>query len=197
MLRCIMKKRYFSYFVLITLMFSFNGCKENPQDLSCRLYVYDSPTKVYQISFNGIDSIETICGAMDFDLFVFMKTNHILPKGSKVFKAIHAKKQKQLEKNQADSIVDILKRLNSKIVTDTLEKGVKDVWEYSLFLPNQTISLELVKNKDEDVNALLEMLIDNSPYYVNMEDRIWFDQEYEDYLINKYGKRKLSLSSWD
>ena len=55
-----MKKRYLSYFVLTTLMFSFNGCKENTQDLSCRLYVYDSPTKVYQISFNGIDSIETI-----------------------------------------------------------------------------------------------------------------------------------------
>lgn len=102
-----------------------------------------------------------------------------------------------MEKNQADSIVDVLKRLNSKIVTDTLEKGVKDVWEYSLFLPKQTISLELVKNKDEDVNSLLTKLIDNSPYYVNMEDRIWFDQEYEDYLIKKYGKRKLSLSSWD
>ena len=67
----------------------------------------------------------------------------------------------------------------------------------AIFSPKQTISLELVKNKDEDINSLLAKLIDNSPYYVNMECRIWFDQEYEDYLIKKYGKRKLSLSSWD
>ena len=37
----------------------------------------------------------------------------------------------------------------------------------------------------------------SAPYYINMEDRYWDGQEYEDYLINKYGKRKLSLSSWD
>ena len=85
--------------------------------------------------------------------------------------------------------------MNSKIVTDTLEKGVKDVWEYSLFLPKQTISLELVKNKDEDVNSLLTKLIDNSPYYVNMESTMWYDQEVEEQIIREYGKRKLSLSS--
>lgn len=52
----------------------------------------------------------------------------------------------------------------------------------------------MVKNENEDVNALLELLIDNSPYYINMESTMWYDQEHEEQLIREYGKHKLSLS---
>ena len=192
-----MKTKYFFKILLITLLFSVNGCKDNPQELSCRLYVYGGFGKIYQINFNGKDSIETKCGRMSVDNYDLLRYNPPLPQRKNVFDTVFVKKKCRLSQKLADEIRASMKRLNSKIVTDTLEKGVKDVWYYGLYLPKQTISLELGKNKDEDVNALLEMLIDNSPYYVNMEDRIWFDQEYEDYLINKYGKRKLSLSSWD
>ena len=78
---------------------------------------------------------------------------------------------------------------------NTIGKGVRDLWYYALYLPKQTINMELVKNEDEDVNALLELLIDNSPYYVNMESTMWYDQEVEEQIIREYGKRKLSLSS--
>lgn len=192
-----MKTKYFFKILLITQLFSVNGCKDNPQELSCRLYVYGGFGKIYQIYFNGKDSIETKCGRMSVDNYDLLRYNPPLPQRKNVFDTVFVKKKCRLSQKLADEIRASMKRLNSKIVTDTLEKGVKDVWEYSLFLPKQTISLELVKNKDEDVNSLLTKLIDKSPYYVNMEDRIWFDQEYEDYLINKYGKRKLSLSSWD
>ena len=107
------------------------------------------------------------------------------------------KEKCKLPHELAGKILDTVKRLNSKVVTDTLEKGVKDVWYYGLYLPKQTINMELVKNEDEDVNALLELLIDNSPYYVNMESTMWYDQEVEEQIIREYGKRKLSLSSWD
>lgn len=192
-----MKTIFFLKILLITLLFSVNGCKDNPQELSCRLYVYGGFGKIYQINFNGKDSIETKCGRMSVDNYDLLRYNPPLPQRKNVFDTVFVKKKCRLSQKLADEIRASMKRLNSKIVTDTLERGVKDVWYYGLYLPKQTISLELGKNKDEDVNALLEMLIDNSPYYVNMEDRIWFDQEYEDYLINKYGKRKLSLSSWD
>lgn len=192
-----MKTIFFFKILLITLLFSVNGCKDNPQELSCRLYVYGGFGKIYQINFNGKDSIETKCGRMSVDNYDLLRYNPPLPQRKNVFDTVFVKKKCRLSQKLADEIRASMKRLNSKIVTDTLERGVKDVWYYGLYLPKQTISLELGKNKDEDVNALLEMLIDNSPYYVNMEDRIWFDQEYEDYLINKYGKRKLSLSSWD
>ena len=192
-----MKTKDFFKILLITLLFSVNGCKDNPQELSCRLYVYGGFGKIYQIYFNGKDSIETKCGRMSVDNYDLLRYNPPLPQRKNVFDTVFVKKKCRLSQKLADEIRASMKRLNSKIVTDTLERGVKDVWYYGLYLPKQTISLELGKNKDEDVNALLEMLIDNSPYYVNMEGRIWFDQEYEDYLINKYGKRKLSLSSWD
>ena len=192
-----MKTKDFFKILLITQLFSVNGCKDNPQELSCRLYVYGGFGKIYQINFNGKDSIETKCGRMSVDNYDLLRYNPPLPQRKNVFDTVFVKKKCRLSQKLADEIRASMKRLNSKIVTDTLERGVKDVWYYGLYLPKQTISLELGKNKDEDVNALLEMLIDNSPYYVNMEDRIWFDQEYEDYLINKYGKRKLSLSSWD
>ena len=192
-----MKTKYFFKILLITLLFSVNGCKDNPQELSCRLYVYGGFGKIYQIYFNGKDSIETKCGRMSVGNYDLLRYNPPLPQRKNVFDTVFVKKKCRLSKKLADEIRASMKRLNSKIVTDTLEKGVKDVWEYSLFLPKQTISLELVKNKDEDVNSLLTKLIDNSPYYINMEDRYWDGQEYEDYLINKYGKRKLSLSSWD
>lgn len=192
-----MKTKYFLKILLITLLFSVNGCKDNPQELSCRLYVYGGFGKIYQIYFNGKDSIETKCGRMSVDNYDLLRYNPPLPQRKNVFDTVFVKKKCRLSQKLADEIRASMKRLNSKIVTDTLEKGVKDVWYYGLYLPKQTISLELVKNKDEDVNSLLTKLIDNSPYYVNMECRIWFDQEYEDYLIKKYGKRKLSLSSWD
>lgn len=192
-----MKTKDFFKILLITLLFSVNGCKDNPQELSCRLYVYGGFGKIYQIYFNGKDSIETKCGRMSVDNYDLLRYNPPLPQRKNVFDTVFVKKKCRLSQKLADEIRASMKRLNSKIVTDTLERGVKDVWYYGLYLPKQTISLELVKNKDEDVNSLPTKLVDNSPYYVNMEDRIWFDQEYEDYLINKYGKRKLSLSSWD
>lgn len=192
-----MKTKDFLKILLITLLFSVNGCKDNPQELSCRLYVYGGFGKIYQINFNGKDSIETKCGRMSVGNYDLLRYNPPLPQGKNVFDTVFVKKKCRLSQKLADEIRASMKRLNSKIVTDTLEKGVKDVWYYGLYLPKQTISLELVKNKDEDVNSLLTKLIDNSPYYINMEDRYWDGQEYEDYLINKYGKRKLSLSSWD
>ena len=192
-----MKTKYFFKILLITLLFSVNGCKDNPQELSCRLYVYGGFGKIYQIYFNGKDSIETKCGRMSVDNYDLLRYNPPLPQRKNVFDTVFVKKKCRLSQKLAAEIRASMKRLNSKIVTDTLEKGVKDVWYYGLYLPKQTISLELVKNKDEDVNSLLTKLIDNSPYYINMEDRYWDGQEYEDYLINKYGKRKLSLSSWD
>ena len=192
-----MKTKYFFKILLITLLFSVNGCKDNPQELSCRLYVYGGFGKIYQIYFSGKDSIETKCGRMSVDNYDLLRYNPPLPQRKNVFDTVFVKKKCRLSQKLADEIRASMKRLNSKIVTDTLEKGVKDVWYYGLYLPKQTISLELVKNKDEDVNSLLTKLIDNSPYYINMEDRYWDGQEYEDYLIKKYGKRKLSLSSWD
>lgn len=187
-----MKKVYLFYMFFAALLFG--GCKHDTAKTACELYVYMSSGKVYQISFNGKDSIETICGDM-FKNYGMLLYHRPLPKGEYAFDSIYVKEKCKLPHELAGKILETVKRLNSKVVADSMERGVRDLWFYALYLPKQTINMELVKNEDEDVNALLELLIDNSPYYVNMESTMWYDQEVEEQIIREYGKRKLSLSS--
>lgn len=185
-----MKKKCLLYMVLLTLLFCVEGCGDKTEDLSCRLWVYSSSSKVYQIRFNGKDSIETKCGSMEFNNYESIRGYE--GRNSELDSVFVVKKCKLPDK-QVDQMINLLQIINFKAVSDTLRKGVNDVWFFALYLPKQTICHELMETQDEDLNRLLEMLIDNSPYYVNMEDRIWQGQEYEDYLIKEFGKHKLVL----
>lgn len=157
-----MKKAYLFYMFFAALLFG--GCKHDTTKTACELYVYMSSSKVYQISFNGKDSIETICGDMfkNYNMLFYRRT---LPKGENAFDTVYAKKKCKLSHKLAVKILYTMKRLNSKVIADSMEKEVRDLWCYALYLPKQTIKMELVKNKDEDVNTLLELLIDNSLLY--------------------------------
>ena len=188
-----MKKKYLLYMVLLTLSFCVEGCREKSEELSCKLLVYSSSSRTYQIRFNGMDSIETKVGLMQSSVYGYMLRGYPSVGSNGVFDSVYVIKKCKLPNEKADEIINLLKKINSKTVTDTLERGVNDVFNFALYLPKQTIAFELVKTKDEAVNRLLEMLIDNSPYYVNMEANIWQGQEYEDYLIKEFGKHKLVL----
>lgn len=188
-----MKKKYLLYMVLLTLLFCIEGCREKSEELSCKLLVYSSSSRTYQIRFNGMDSIETKVGLMQSSVYGYMLRGYPSVGRNSVFDSVYVIKMCKLSNEKADEIINLLKKINSKTVTDTLERGVNDVFNFALYLPKQTIAFELVKTKDEAVNRLLEMLIDNSPYYVNMEANIWQGQEYEDYLIKEFGKHKLFL----
>ena len=188
-----MKKKYLLYMVLLTLLFCVEGCREKSEELSCKLLVYSSSYRTYQIRFNGMDSIETKVGLMQSSVYGYMLRGYPSVGRNGVFDSVYVIKKCKLPNEKADEIINLLKKINSKTVTDTLERGVNDVFNFALYLPKQTIAFELVKTKDEAVNRLLEMLIDNSPYYVNMEANIWQGQEYEDYLIKEFGKHKLVL----
>lgn len=188
-----MKKKYLLYMVLLTLLFCVEGCREKSEELSCKLLVYSSSSRTYQIRFNGMDSIETTVGLMQSSVYGYMLRGYPSVGWNGVFDSVYVIKKCKLPNEKADEIINLLKKINSKTVTDTLERGVNDVFNFALYLPKQTIAFELVKTKDEAVNRLLEMLIDNSPYYVNMEANIWQGQEYEDYLIKEFGKHKLVL----
>ena len=179
--------------VLLTLLFCVEGCREKSEELSCKLLVYSSSSRTYQIRFNGMDSIETTVGLMQSSVYGYMLRGYPSVGRNGVFDSVYVIKKCKLPNEKADEIINLLKKKNSKTVTDTLERGVNDVFNFALYLPKQTIAFELVKTKDEAVNRLLEMLIDNSPYYVNMEANIWQGQEYEDYLIKEFGKHKLVL----
>ena len=188
-----MKKKCLLYVVLLTLFLCVEGCRDKSEDLSCRLLVYASSSKAYQIRFNGMDSIETKIGLMQSRVYGQMLRGYPSAGRDSVFDSVYVIKKCKLPNSKADKIINLLKIINSNAVSDTLEKGWNDVFYFALYLPKQTIAFELLETKNENVNRLLEMLIDNSPCYVNMEDRQWQGQEYEDYLIKKIGKCKFVL----
>ena len=51
-----------------------SSCNNKSKNVPCQIIVYDeaSTTKAYLISYNGKDSIETICGRLSFDLHIFI-----------------------------------------------------------------------------------------------------------------------------
>ncbi len=103
----------------------FGGCKHDTAKTACELYVYMSSGKVYQISFNGKDSIETICGDM-FKKYGMLSCRLPLPKGENAFDTVYAKKKCKLSHELVGKILNTVKRLNSKVVADSLEKGATD-----------------------------------------------------------------------
>ncbi len=185
-----MKEKLIYSVILSVLLFSVGSCRDKSEDLSCKLLVYASSSRTYQIKFNGKDSIETKCGLMENNVCDLIDEYPSVGRNSEL-DSVYVVKKCKLPDNQAGKIRSLMKKISSKVVTDTIERGVKDVFRFALYLPKQTVAFELVETKDEDVNRLLKMLIDSSPCYVNMEVRIWLDQEFEDYLIKTYGKDKL------
>ena len=185
-----MKRKFLFCVFLSIILLCIGCCHKKTEDLSCRLWVYSSFSKVYLIRFNGKDSIETKCGSMKFN-------NYELLSGFAGRKceldSVYVVKKCKLPDKQADEITSLLKKINSKAVSDTVRKDVRDVWYFALYLPRQTVCYELVKTQDEDLNLLLKKLVNNSPYFVNRVDRNWQGQEHEDYLIKEFGKHKLLL----
>lgn len=187
-----MKKRIFYCGILLALLLGVGSCRERQKDLSCKLLVYARSIRTFQIDFNGKDSIETKCGLMD-KVYGPMITGNPSVARNRELDSVYVVKKCKLSKQKADEIIHLIKRIKSKVVTDTLMKDVNGFFNFALYLPKQTVAFELVDTGDKDVNRLLEMLINSSPYYVNTEIRQWWGQKYEDSLIREDGKHKFIL----
>ena len=124
-----MKNKILYCGILLALLFCVGSCRcrDKSEDLSCKLLVYASSSRTYQIRFNGNDSIETKCGSMkinNYELLSGVAGRRCL------LDSVYVVKKSKLQYNQADKIRNLMKAINSKEVTDTLEKGWKDVWFY-------------------------------------------------------------------
>lgn len=187
-----MKEKILYCGILLALLFCMGSCRERQKDLSCKLLVYAASIRTFQISFNGKDSIETKCGLMD-KVYGPMITGNPSAARNRELDSVYLVKKCKLSKQKADEIIHLIKRIKSKVVTDTLMKGVNGFDNFALYLPKQTVAFELIDTGDKDVNHLLEMLINNSPYYIDTEYRQWWGQEFEDSLVREHGKHKFIL----
>ena len=65
-----MKNKLFVFWGVVIAMMIVASCQREVKRHPCRLFIYGSYMKVYQIDFNGKDSIQTICGDFKSDSHV-------------------------------------------------------------------------------------------------------------------------------
>ena len=171
----------------LVIAMSFVACCKKLKRHPCRLFIYGSYSKVYQIDFNGKDSIQTICGDLKFDSHV--KNGKIINLPSP-FSCIYMQKAKRLKKAQACNLISILERLNSKVITDTIKGEIRDTWNIRLFLEKQDVNLQTYGIKDPDIKMLVDSLVEYSPLFINVYSNEWFGLENELEMIRMYDKRK-------
>lgn len=191
-MRTFMKKVYLALIAIITV-----SCQESNKAIPCKLIYYGTYNKVYEISFNGIDSIETRCGHVDFKLESPYKDKygHTDKKkffGSKDFiiTPIYLHRSKKMNQEQASSLIAILNRLNSKITTDTLMGDLK-MFGISIFpLKSKKIFREAVDYKDYNLKMLVDSLIEYSPIFINDYSHNWFGLENELEMTRMFDHRR-------
>lgn len=182
-----MKNKLFVFWGVVIAMMIVASCQREVKRHPCRLFIYGSYMKVYQIDFNGKDSIQTICG--DFKSDSHVKDGKIINLPSP-FSCIYMQKAKRLKKAQACNLISILERLNSKIITDTIKGEYKDIWNIRLFLEKQDVNLQTYGIKDPDIKMLVDSLIEYSPLFINDYSNGWFGLVNELEMIRMYDKRK-------
>lgn len=184
-------------FFCCLLIFSFvlGGCHKQCQS-PCKLFIYGSFSRIYQINFNGCDSLETICGtfigqpAKYKNKFGYILVDSIIL-GDKNFhlNKIYMSKAMKLNSEQAHHLTSILERLNSKEITDTVKGKLKDVWNICFFLKRQRFCLQTTGIKDSDIQMLVDTLKEYSPLFI-LEENDWWGMENELELIRMYDNRK-------
>ena len=184
-----------TFFALILAFLA--SCQGNKKASPCKLVIYGSYQKVYQISFNGIDSIKTICGHVDVkvkspyvDKSGLFDEKSFLESKDFVINPIYLHSSKKINKEQAGNLIAILNRLNSKVITDTIMGGSKDVWYIHLSLEKQNIFREAVDYKDKDLKLLVDSLIEYSPIFINNYGHNWFGLENELEMTRMFDHRK-------
>lgn len=182
-----MKKYLVAFSNLLVILIVFMGCQPTEKQSGCSLFIYGSTNKVYKIIFNGVDSIETVCGAINLDYIdkhgIFL--NEHIP-----FLYTYMRESQKLKDEQAYCLISILERLNSKVITDTIKGEIRDVWNIYLSLGKQNISLQTYGIKDPDIQMLVDSLKEYSPIFINDYANDWWGLEREEEMIRMYDKRR-------
>lgn len=181
-----MTNKIFFWGVVIAMMIV-TSCQREDERHLCKLFIYSSYSKAYQIDFNGKDSIKTICGDLKLDSYDTLGkiTNIRTP-----FSCIYMQKVKRLKRVQTCNLISILERLNSKVITDTIKGEYKDIWNIRLFLEKQDVYLQTYGIKDPDIKMLVDSLVEYSPLFINVYSNEWFGLENELEMIRMFDKRK-------
>ena len=192
-----MKNR--TLFIIGIVLMALSSCNNKCKNVPCQIIVYDeaSTTKAYLISYNGKDSIETICGRLSFDIIRRLHYNQKINTEDISFREIYLHKSQKITKKQNDSLQTIICQLLSNPTTDTIPILAKDATYLYIALENQHTKLPRDCVKDKRLIKLSEKLIEYSPLYINTYSWFWMGPEIEEQIIQEYKQYLREFSVMD
>ena len=172
-----------------------SSCNNKSKNVPCQIIVYDeaSSTKAYLISYNGKDSIETICGGLSFDIIRKLRYNQKINMKEVRFRSIYLKDTHKINTTQQDTLQTTIVQLLSHPTKDTIPILARDATYLYIALENQHTNLPRGCIKDKRLIKLSEKLIEYSPQYINTYSWFWMGPEIEEQMIQEY-KQYLSTS---
>ena len=192
-----MKNR--TLFIIGIVLVALSSCNNKSKNVPCQIIVYDqaSTTKAYLISYNGKDSIETICGGLSFDIIRRLHYNQKINTEDISFREIYLHKSQKITRKQNDSLQTIICQLLSNPTTDTIPILAKDATYLYIALENQHTKLPRDCVKDKRLIKLSEKLIEYSPLYINTYSWFWLGPEIEEQMIQEYKQYLREFSVMD
>ena len=193
-------KRYIINFIIIGIIITLlSSCKDKPQNMPCQIIVYDeaSTTKAYLISYNGKDSIETICGRLSFDIIRRLHYNQKINMKEVRFRTIYLKDAHKINPTQQDTLQTTIVQLLSHPTKDTIPILARDATYLYIALENQHTNLPKDCVKDKRLIKLSEKLIEYSPLYINTYSWFWLGPEIEEQMIQEYKQYLREFSVMD
>lgn len=192
-----MKNR--TLFIIGIVLMALSSCNNKSKNVPCQIIVYDeaSTTKAYLISYNGKDSIETICGRLSFDIIRRLHYNQKINTEDISFREIYLHKSQKITKKQNDSLQTIICQLLSNPTTDTIPILARDATYLYIALENQHTNLPKGCIKDKRLIKLSEKLIEYSPLYINTYSWFWMGPEIEEQIIQEYKQYLREFSVMD
>ena len=192
-----MKNR--TLFIIGIVLMALSSCNNKCKNVPCQIIVYDeaSTTKAYLISYNGKDSIETICGGLSFDIIRRLHYNQKINTEDISFREIYLHKSQKITRKQNDSLQTIICQLLSNPTTDTIPILARDATYLNIALENQHTNLPKDCVKDKRLIKLSEKLIEYSPLYINTYSWFWMGPEIEEQMIQEYKQYLREFSVMD
>lgn len=192
-----MKNR--TLFIIGIVLVALSSCNNKSKNVPCQIIVYDeaSSTKAYLISYNGKDSIETICGGLSFNITRRLHYNQKINTEDISFREIYLRKSQKITRKQNDSLQTIICQLLSNPTKDTIPILARDATYLYIALENQHTNLPKGCIKDKRLIKLSEKLIEYSPLYINTYSWFWMGPEIEEQIIQEYKQYLREFSVMD
>lgn len=183
-----MKKYIIKFIIIGTIMTLLSSCNDKQQKQACQIIVYNeaASTKAYFINYNGMDSIETICGALSFDITRRLQHNQKINMKEVKFRNIYLKDAHKINSNQQDTLQKTIAKLLLHPTKDTIPILARDATYLYMALENQHANLPRGCIEDKRLIKLSETLIEYSPIYVNTYSWFWMGPKIEEQIIQEY-----------